>query len=473
MNTGPAVDEHLGARTQSVDVRSLAQDGVMRTATFALGIALLTCCNCTKPSPPPLGSRDPQPSASVPAPSVTPASAPAPIVAATGDASAGCEPTKPKEGRSAAPVPDRPKPKKGAFHSEPSFNTCFVRATDHAKDGVDTFSRNDYSRRQPFNADSTLFITSANDGSWHLYDAKTLRHVGSLPQLQGDAEPQWHPTDPNVLYYGERNGGMTVRSLDVKTRMTRVAFSLKGKLPWPNAARAWTKAEGSPSRDGRYWALQVETEKFDILGFAVFDLVEDKVVGTMPMTSRPDHVSMSPSGRWFVSSGDDTIAWSRDFKEQRKLRKGGEHSDLAIGKNGHDYYVSIDYQKDGDLFMLDIDTGERTDLFRTYLEHTATAVHFSGKAFDKPGWVLVSTYDGYGGPTQWFWDKVFAGELAPNPRVYQLAAHHSAVAGQYFAEPHASANRDFTRVIFNSNWGTKASTDVDAYMILLPPDALP
>jgi WD40 repeat protein len=349
-----------------------------------------------------------------------------------------------------------------------------VRATDHAKDGVATFSRNDYSRRQAFNADSSLFLTTSSEGSWYVYDARTLGKPKALPGLSGDAEPQWHPTDPNTLYYGFLNGGLQIMALDVRGGSNRVVIDLKGKLPWPSAARAWTKSEGSPSADARYWGLQVETEGFEILGFAVWDMVKNKLVGTKPSSSRPDHVSMSPSGRWFVISGDDgTVAWAPDFSRKRPLHKRSEHSDLAIGANGHDIYVSVDYQtNEGFTFMTDIDSGERTNLLRTYVNGSATDMHFSGKAFAKPGWALVSTHTG-GGPPQWFMDKVFAMELKANPRVYQIAAHHSAVKGQYMAEPHATANREFTRVLFNSNWGIPASMDVDAYMVRLPKGAFP
>jgi WD40 repeat protein len=263
-------------------------------------------------------------------------------------------------------------------------------------------------------------------------------------------------------------------AIDVRNLSSRVVADLTGKLPWPKAVRAWSKSEGSPSRDGRYWAFQVETENFEILGFATWDMVQGKLVGTVPVQSRPDHVSMSPSGRWFVSSGaDGTVAWAPDFSRKKVLHKKTEHSDLGIGANGHDYYVSIDYQSnEGYVFMVDIETGERTDLIRTYINGAATAMHFSGKAYDKPGWFLLSTYNP-GGPSQWYMDKVFAIELKANPRVYQLAAHHSTVKDAYFAEPQATVNRDFTRVLFNSNWGVPASNDVDAYMVLLNPGCFP
>jgi hypothetical protein len=178
---------------------------------------------------------------------------------------------------------------------------------------------------------------------------------------------------------------------------------------------------------------------------------------------------MSPSGQWVVVSWDDgPVAFSRDFSTSRKLHPKGEHSDLAIGADGDDYYVSIDYEgRGGPVFMRNLRTGVRTDLFPTYLQHTATAIHFSGKAFGRPGWVLASTYAEGGGPLQWLHAKVFAIELAPNPRVV-LLAHDHVVYAEYFTEPHASVNRDFTRVVFNSNWDTGSKTDVDAYLIELP-----
>jgi len=378
------------------------------------------------------------------------------------------------EGRRETTAPSLPKPKKGVAWDEPDFHLCVTRATDHAAEGIDTFSRHDYSRRQAFNADSSLFLTNSRDGGWYLYDAKTLKKLHALEGLAGDAEPQWHPSDPNVLYYGDRNGGLEIRAIDVRANQQKgTLIDLHGKLPWPNALRAWTKSEGSPSRDGRYWGFQVETGDFQILGFAVWDAVAKKLLGTMPARSRPDHVSMSPSGRWLVVSGEDgTVAWSPDFKQRREVHKKTEHSDLAVGANGHDYYVSIDYQNDGNVFMVDIDTGERTVLFRTYLSGSATAVHFSGKAFDRPGWVLVSTYNDYG-PSRWYMSKVFVMELAANPRIYQLASHHSAVKDAYFAEPQATVNRDFTLALFNSNWGVPASNDVDAYLITIPKGSFP
>jgi hypothetical protein len=369
-----------------------------------------------------------------------------------------------------------PKPKRGVPFVEPNFKTCVVRVTDHAADGLPGFARNDYSRRQAFNADSSKIVTSAHDGSWHYYDSNTSKYLGKLPGLGGDAEPQWHPTNPNLLYYFPGFGiGMQIRELDVAAGKTRIAADLAGRITaiWPTAKAAWTKDEGSPSADGRYWGLMVDDANWHGLGLLTYDLAADRVIATYDFAKnkkgRPDHVSMSPTGSYIVVSWDDgPCAFSRDFSQSRKLHHKGEHSDLALDAAGDDVYVSIDYEgSGGPVYMTNLRTGKRTVLFPTYLEHTATAIHFSGKAFKRPGWVVASTYAEGGGPWQWLHGKVFAFELKEHPRIVNLAHHHVAY-NEYFTEPHATVNRDLTRVVFGSNWEKNSKTDVDTYLIEIP-----
>lgn len=388
---------------------------------------------------------------------------------------------QPRTGTHLAPVPVLPRPMKGATFTDPVHGTCVVRVTDHAEEPPKGFARNDYSRRQAFNADDTRLLVTSQDGHWHLYDAHTLRHLKQLPHLAGDAEPHWHPSNPRLLYHLPNNGvGMRLYELDVESGAQRVVAELGDRLRaiWPHAHAAWTRSEGSPSADARYWAFQVDDAQWQGLGMFTYDLLEDKVLATFDFAThrrgRPDHLSMSPSGRHVVVSWNDgPVAFTRDFTRPRPLQRRGEHSDVALGTEGDDVYVAVDYQSgNGALFMLNLGTGERTDLFATYLAGTATALHVSGKAFRSPGWALVSTYADYGrGGRQWIHRRIFAVELKARPRIVHLAHHHSHFA-KYWTEPHASVNRDFTRVMFNSNWGSTSETDVDAYMLVLPPGFL-
>ncbi|MCM5680338.1 hypothetical protein M8A51_12440 [Schlegelella sp. S2-27] len=365
------------------------------------------------------------------------------------------------------------KPAKGKAFLDPSYKTCVVRVTDHASEPPSGFARNDYSRRQAFNADSTRLIVYAYDGFWHLYDAKTFAHLKRLNGPAADAEPQWHPTDPNLLHYLPTNGGMVVNELNVSTNTSRVVGNFTGRLPWSNAARLWTKSEGSPSADGRYWAFMAETSSFSPVGIVVWDRVTDTIVSTMANSNRPDHLSMSASGNYVVVSWlDKVVAYDRNLQNPRTIQKSSEHSDIALDENGDDVYVSVDYQSNnGAVFMINLRTGARTDLFGTYISGTATAIHFSGKAFRKPGWVLMSTYADYGGAMQWLHRKITAVQLKANPTVYHLA-HTRVVDNGYWTEPQASVNRDFTKVLFTSNWGVNSSMDLDAYMVEIPAGAL-
>ncbi|HET7924628.1 MAG TPA: hypothetical protein VFL30_07000 [Rhodanobacteraceae bacterium] len=409
--------------------------------------------------------------------------------------------------RSATP----PKPAKGVAIIDPDSGTCFVRATAHDDEPPTGFARNDYSRREAFNADETKFLVSARDGFWHLYDARTLRWLKQFKGPAGDAEPQWDHADPNIFYYVPNNGGTELNRMHIDSGETDLAIDLAPLLPkWAaKAEHIWTRSEGAPSLDDRYWGFQIEDHDFKILGFMVLDLTTKKLVGSRQETSiRPDNVTMSPSGRWFIVSGtttDPTWAWSPDFTKKKKLHHRVEHADVATTANGHDVYVSIDYEASGGpLFYTDLDACEavdadardapicpRTRLFNVYERRYASALHISGNAHRTPGWIAVSTYAlvtpnvDPPPPRPWYTDAIFAVELAPSPRIFALGAHHSNVSRCYPAEPQASVGRDFTKILFNSNWGASENCrpddpkepaelhDIDAYLMTLPAHALP
>ena len=44
------------------------------------------------------------------------------------------------------------------------------------------------------------------------------------------------------------------------------------------------------------------------------------------------------------------------------------------------------------------------------------------------------------------------------------------VEHDYWAEPYASMNADFTRVLFTNNWGRSGTEEVEMYMIELAAD---
>lgn len=376
------------------------------------------------------------------------------------------------------------KPARGAAFAEPDFKTCVTRATDHAADGLLTFARTEYSRRQMYNADNTLQLVVDQEGFFYLYDANTHAMVKKFPSFGRDPELQWHPTDAKSMYLMPHQGGeLQQKVMNVSTGETRVLGDFRDRLKalFPDATptHAYTRAEGSPSKDGRYWCYMVRDSVNSVggswgsVGVFTWDRDTDTILGSMKLNGElPDHVSMSPSGDYCVVSSDGSIgttAFSRDFKQKRKLAGKSEHSDLAIDASGEDVYVYVDSTEYTDVYMTRLSTGERTLL----MSGIRSAAHFSGKAFNKPGWIVMTTQATVndGASKQWMQNKVMAVQLKAAPTVYNLAFHRTVYQGLDTA-PTSSVNRDFTRIAFNSTWHVESPTDVDTYTIEIPANAL-
>ncbi len=409
------------------------------------------------------------------------------------------------EGKDATP-PDSglARPAKGAAYADPAYDACVVRVTDHDSEGLPGFARNDYSRRQPFNADDSRVLVFSQGGEWHLYDVKTLAHVRKLAISGVGVEPHWHPTNPELMYI---LGDMTISTYNVVTDEVKVVADLRNvgtiaghpgmtslKDVWPGAARAFTKGEGAPSADARYWAFQVETSDSKGLGMISYDLETDTVTGVYDFArdgngiTRPDHISMSPTGDFVVPSWNGAgvncpsraqlgtvnepcglMAFSRDFTTATGLAVRGPHSDIGLDANGRDVLVAGDYDS-GWVEMWDLATGENTKLWQIYENNNSTAMHISARNFAKPGWVLISTY--MEKKPGWYVQKLMAVEMKAAPRILNIAHSYNTVE-TYFSETHAAVNRDFTKVMFNSNWQTANVGNTDAYMVSLPDNAVP
>jgi len=409
------------------------------------------------------------------------------------------------------PLPDNARPPFLSSTLDPIHGSCIVRVTDNAEHPEAPARRNDYSRRQAFNANDTYFLLAASDGHWHLHDATTGRFIrvlnnlnGATDRLAGDAEPQWHPTDPDLLYFLPRDGiGMQIYQLDLKTNQVSVVADMGPQIQqhWPDASVASTRSEGSPSADGRYWCFMaramVDNGSWPMRGVFTWDLQEQRIVGTLNQDGTPDHVSMSPSGKYCVVShttatGPGTRSYRRDFQAPYsdstpdtwlQLHTTSEHSDIALDPHGRDVYVSVDYQSNGgDVFMQNLETGQRTPLFSTYPGRTETALHISGKAYNRPGWALVSTYAEHPADDssvqglhderrQWLHRKMFAVSLTESPDIRSIAYINSD-AFKYEAEPQATVNRSFTRMLFNSTWNGSSMADQEVFLTAITPQAL-
>lgn len=404
----------------------------------------------------------------------------------------------------ASPSSSLSKPARGSTYSDPAYKTCVARVSDASGEHGIGWVRNDYSRRQAFNADDSRYLTVGRYGRWFLHDTSTTKTVRELPLGGGSVEPQWHPTDPDILFVFDHSGGYTIRTHNVRTDERRVVADFRkvsgiAGYPgmtsitdiWSGAARVWTRWEGSPSRDGRYWGLMVQTSDHKGLGMISYDMETNTITGVYDYARdgggviEPDHISMSPSGRYVVPSWASAkctsasqlgtrsnpcglMSFSRDFSTAVGLAVKTSHSDIGVDASGRDVIVAAEYET-GYLAMWDLGTGARTNLWHIWENGGGTALHVSAKSFNKPGWALVSTYSGSG--DLWHRNKIFAIEMVAAPRILNIA-HTYNTYSNYWTEPHAAVNRDFTRIMFNSNWRS-GTDDADAYMITLPQHAIP
>ncbi len=396
------------------------------------------------------------------------------------------KPKSPTFDRSVVTVPAKTEPAVGEVFLDPVFGNCLLRVTDRGRDlAPDDPSggmKNEYSRVQSYNADGTLLLVRSTEARWYVFDAQNLVPLRELPIV---VDPRWDPEDPLKIYFFDETALMVY---DLALDKTQVIHDFQKDFPGTNLAAAWMRYEGSPSLNGRYWGLMAQDQDWETVALLVYDQVEDSIsaVREVPSGSEIDSVTISPNGNYLLAYHDETcgpanaeadsqpcglMVYDQTLSEARNLLPVVGHSDIAIGHDGSELLVFQDIPKD-EISMLDLETGEVTSLASIDFSHSPLGFHFSGRAVDRPGWALVSTYSGARPSATWMDDVVFAIELKSNGQIVRLAHTQSVVDDghekDYWAEPQASVNTDFTRVVFTSNWGKSGTDEVDMYMIILP-----
>lgn len=439
----------------------------MRPLIVILALAVGGCTATTDPIAAPNPSTPP----TTAAPATTPATAAPP--ATTDRTGTAPEPLTPLvEGFDATPPSaDWTKPALYDATIDPAYRTTVRRMT--SADGT-RFDRNTYSRRQAENADGTAFMTYHGDAEYRVYDRADGALLAALP-IHPDAEPQWHPTEPDLVRHmlGPNSyvGDLRYYETRVSTGESNVIADLTDRIQAqiPTARYMIDRAEGSPSADGSVLAWIVHDDAEVPVAIVSYDLSTDTVLGTAPLdpaNGRLDWVSASPTGTYVVAGYvDATTVFDADLTNERRINNKADHSDIALSADGRDTYVYIDFSADVDggwLVAVDLGTLERTRLFDLY-DDANTSIHISGKAYDMPGWVVASTYN-CKVPGAWSCDKVMAVELGGTNRVMNLA-HTYNCGDNYWTETHAVANRDLSRVYFNSDGGS-CGIDAEVYEIV-------
>ncbi len=373
---------------------------------------------------------------------------------------------------------------------DPVFGRCLIRATDRFSDKADSSGlKNEYSRVQSFNANETRLLVRTTQGNWYLYDAGSLQLLSQVPL---ESDPRWSAVDSNLIYYFSETRLM---SYDIATQEVSTVHEFAGDFPGQNLSAVWMRYEGSPSRDSRYWGLMAEDQEYLTSALLVYDLQTDRVIAVLdtrnwPADSREmDSVTISPLGDYFLVYMDKyclpgqlgtaadpcgLIVYYRNLENGRGLLRIIGHSDTALDAGGNEVLVYQDIDTDS-ISMLNLSSGAVTPLWPIDFSHTAIGLHISGRAFNRPGWAVISTHDGDTASHTWMDDQVFLIELKPGGRIERLAHTQSVVdenqEHDYWAEPQASANLDLTRVVFTTNWGRSGTEQVEMYQVLGTPEA--
>lgn len=376
---------------------------------------------------------------------------------------------------------------------DPVFGSCLVRVSDRTHDLAPGDGsgglKNEYSRVQAFNSDGTRLLLRGTAATWYLYDARTLRPLAQLPL---DVDPRWSATDPDLVYF---SSGTRLMSHDVGTGQTAVVHDFAADLPGHDPVAVWTRYEGSPSRDGRWWGLMAQDQGWRASAFLVHDLALGRITASLDLRGWPaeareiDSVTISPLGTYFLAYMDrycehgtlgtaanpcGLMVYDRTLQHGRGLLRIVGHSDTALDAQGREVLVYQDIDTDH-IAMLDLASGAITPLWPIDFSHTSIGLHLSGRAVDRPGWAVVSTHDGDAASHTWMDDQVFLVELRAGGRVVRLAHTRSLVdevqEHDYWAEPQATASPDLGRILFTTNWGRSGTEQVETVLVQVPPEA--
>ncbi|MEK7483672.1 MAG: hypothetical protein AABZ60_04975 [Planctomycetota bacterium] len=380
-----------------------------------------------------------------------------------------------------------PKPKQGVSFQDPVFKTALLRLTD-AQTMKYPGLVPDYSKRQAWNCDETLLMLRTGEGSVIVLDGKTYQLKKVLPEVGGE-DVFWHPTNPSLLYY---NPDRTLYLYNIEEERAEPVYTF---LEYTFAN---TRGEGNLSRDGKYYAVvgqfydETRQEVF-FRDFLLLDILSRKILQKLSLPKNLesfDWISVSSKGNYIVVDYADTElgpfhgieVYDTQFRRIWQKPLGAGHSDLGMDENGDEILVMDIYNADTNSTFLKkfrLADGEETTLLEfSYLFDA----HISCQNEVHLGWCFVSTFDYVGrltdSPETWlpFEDEIFALKLDGTQKVTRLAHHHSrryspqtpdSDQSVYFAEPHATINRQGNRLLFGSNWrqNIKESISIDTYLL--------
>jgi len=236
------------------------------------------------------------------------------------------------------------KPIQNKTFTDPVLKTSVTRITDAKKMGYSGIVP-DYSKRQAWNCDETLFILKTCDGKTLLFDAKTNNFIKELQGVEGE-DIFWHPTNSNFIYFNPDN---TLYLFNIKNNTKEIVYKFND-FDFAN-----TRAEGNLSNDGRFYAVagQNYDQKTSVVTFKelqLLDIYSGKIISKLKFPVKIenfDWVSVSPKGNFIIVDYADDISsrfhgvevYDRNFNFLWQKSLGAGHSDLGIDDNGDEVLI--------------------------------------------------------------------------------------------------------------------------------------
>ncbi len=365
------------------------------------------------------------------------------------------------------PVADSERPPLGTWVAEPTWRTPIRRVTDTA--GA-RFHRLQSAARPIVGPDGSLL--TRRDEEWVLVESDPAEQ--RLTTLPRDAEPLWLP-DGSVVHLagadassGELRLHRTVLGEEA-TVFVDLSDSIRATIP--TASYVGSRDTGAPSGDGSRmaWAIYDETEA--VVGFALVDLDEQRLLAAGPAPSDElgtfEYVSVSVSGRHVVAGyAEGVVVYDESIDEQRRIDQQPDRPALAQTADGADVLITANFDSATDdvgwIVTIGLDDGVSRRIHELF-DGANTAIDF-GVAPDRPGWVVASTFD-CKQAVAWSCDRVLLLDIDDGTIVN--LAHTYSCAESIFAEPLAVPNADLTAVWFNSDAGS-CTDAAEIYEIHIP-----
>lgn len=382
---------------------------------------------------------------------------------------------------------EEPPPREPFYDSV--FGSCLARLTDRTAD-LSPFdsSTSLYAPGagvQAFNANSTRILVQSSGGYWYVYNAETLLPVLQLPTV-GAHEVFWDPVEPFLLYFLR---GTSLLRYGLHNGEEQLVHDFSADFANAPLERISALGGSGHAADGRHWGLAGLDASGNAIGLLIYNLAQNQVTAhlELPDPQAIQGLRISASGAYLVASFGMTcpeiqangetplcglLAFDRQLTAPRLVTAAPGSFDTALDATRQEVVVYHD-QAANSISTFNLNNGEQQALLLLDASTLALDLKISGRASSKPGWALASVYSMLGpGETSWLDGTILVFELKSNGMIARLAMNNSIYAAEDRAgwiHPGASPNPDFTRVVFNSNWGS-ATGEVEAYIIALPDD---